>query len=121
MIGESTVVEARVLKGQCWHGLLPEDAVDELVDRLRMGEWLIAMRISRPAINPIKLGLDASRYMWHTRPALVWFLKPGGGLVKVGRLARPWPFGYRAYACQSSVLLINTVLQRLGLGLLNWA
>ncbi|MGC9137349.1 hypothetical protein [Caldivirga sp.] len=109
------VIEAKPLGGQCFHGLIPEDALEELLDRLRMGEWITVARIPKPVIDPVKLGLEVTKYQWHTRPALVWFLKPEENRrLNTSRLTKPWPIGYRAYACQASVLLINTLLQRLG-------
>ncbi len=117
-ISGNQVIRARLEKKPCPMGLIPdsEDSIMELLDRLRYGGVIIVKRISKPRIDPIKVGLNHSDYVSHySRPVLVWVgVINDSGRIKALTLDKPWPLGLRSYACQAGALTINQLLEKLG-------
>ena len=111
------VVNAFIEDLNCPYGLLSDSdtVVNELVNRVQAGYILIVHRLRRPVVDPVRLGLGHRDYeAQYARPVLVWLGVPGGKPVRLGRLMRRF-LGYRGRACQSSALVINRVLERLGI------
>ena len=115
-INHSDIVRARFDKRPCPMGLLPdsEDALKELLDRLRYSGVIIVERIQKPIIDPVRMGLSHNGLLGHySRPVLVWIgVLDDNSVVKAGRLDSV--FGYRNYACQAGALLINQLLEAIG-------
>ena len=111
------VVNMVVERLNCPFNLLSDSdtVVDELVDRVRAGYILIVHRLRKPVIDPVKLGLNHKDYeAQYTRPVLVWLGLPNGKPVRLGKLLRGF-LGFRGHACQASALVINQVLEKLGI------
>ena len=115
-INHSDIVRARIDKRPCPMGLLPdsEDALKELLDRLRYSGVIIVERIQKPRIDPVRMGLGHNGLLGHySRPVLVWIgVLDDNYAVRAGRLDSI--FGYKAYACQAGALLINQLLEAIG-------
>lgn len=72
---EDDVINMRIEQLNCPYGLLSdsETVVNELVDIVNAEGIIIAYRLRKPAIDPLKLGLSHRDYEAHfTRPVLVW-------------------------------------------------
>ena len=116
--GPGDYLEARLVRLNCPKGLLSDSqvVVDELVDLYKSGYIIIVERIGRPIRDPLRLGLGHTGYEAHyTRPVLVWIAMPSQGRLRLGRLDRPWPIGYKSYSCQASALVVNKFLDSIGL------
>lgn len=115
--GPEDVVNMVIEDLNCPFGLLSDSdvVVDELVDRVRAGYVLVVHRLRRPLVDPVKLGLSHRDYeAQYTRPVLVWLGLPDGKPVRLGKLLRGF-LGFRKHACQASALVINQVLEKLGI------
>lgn len=114
-----TVVNATIQALNCPYGLLSdsETVISELVDAVQAGYMLIAYRLRKPITDPIKLGLSHMDYEAHySRPVLVWLAHEDGKTIRLARLLKPcWIGGFKCRACQASALVINSVLNKLGL------
>ena len=114
--GESINIE--LVKLNCPNKLLSDSTtvVDELLDLYKSGYTIIVMRIEKPLIDPLALGLNHKDYEAHyTRPVLIWVGKPSSKPIKLAKLYARL-FGYRGYACQASALVVNKLIEAIGVG-----
>ena len=115
--GPEDVVNMLIEDLNCPFGLLSDSdvVVEELVNRVQAGYILVVYRLRKPVVDPMKLGLNHRDYEpQYTRPVLVWLGLPDGRPVRLGKLLRGF-LGFRKHACQASALVINKVLEKLGL------
>ena len=111
-------INIELVKLNCPNRLLSDSTtvVDELLDLYKSGYTIIVMRIKEPLIDPLSLGLNHMSYEAHyTRPVLIWVGKPGNKPIKLAKLNARF-FGYRKYACQASALVVNKLIEAIGIG-----
>jgi hypothetical protein len=118
-LGGNEVLEVVIEECPVRYWLPSEGSVEELLDRVRGGGVIIAKPIKALPRDPLGEGYAEDYAVLHSRPVAMWlgWVKPTKAPLRLGGLERPcWLGGLRCRACFGNALLINRVLEGLGLG-----